>query len=420
MILSEELIYYVWSNKTFGHNNLKTTVGETVEIVSYGTRNYSSGPDFLNGKVKINGILWAGNIEMHVRSSDWVKHKHDNDPAYKNVILHVVYDEDKVINELPVLVMKDIIYENILQQHDKLMESTDWIPCEKIISTANLEKFSIWSHGITIERLVGKMGKLQSSQAYQSKDWHQLMYQQIAKYFGASENMEVFESITEKLPYNLILKNKHDAKIIESLVFGVAGFLNNEIDDPYFIGLKREYDFQKTKYSLSENKLVEWRNFGMYASGSPTYRLAQFAAFIFHTKNIFDLCINVVDIKVLKKMLDVEVNAYWTSHFAFGKETSAIKSSNLSSDFKERIIINAIIPVLFSYAKETDNDDLAVQTIDLLSSLKVEKNSILDKWKSLGLKATSALESQALIHLKTRYCDLKKCLSCPIGRELIK
>ncbi len=419
MVLSEELIYYAWSMKAFDHNQLFTTKGEAVEILSYGTRNFSSGPDFLNGKVKIDGVIWAGNIEMHVLSSDWKKHNHDSDNAYKNVILHVVYEDDKSPNDLPVLVMKDRINKNILDQFDALMESTTWVACQPIISNAKLDRFPIWANKLAVERIANKADKIKNSKAYREKDWAQLMYEYIARYFGATENSDSFESLATRLPYNIILKNKSDRFIIESLVFGVAGFFEKETDDEYFLKLKTEFLFQQKKYNLTPLKLVEWRNFGMYAAGSPTFRLAQFAAFIFNSNNIFDQCLDIKTADDLKRLLDGSLSEYWQNHYSFTKETTAIKSHTLSSDLKERVIMNAIVPVLFMYAKEIDDSALAEQAIDFLVSLKPENNSIITKWKSLGLKATNALESQALIELKNKYCDAKRCLSCAIGRELV-
>ncbi len=419
MVLSEELIYYAWSMRTFDHANLKTNQGEKIEIISYGTRNLSSGPDFLQGKIKIDGVLWVGNIEMHVLSSDWQKHRHDTDAAYNNVILHVVYDHDRNVNNVPVLVMKDIIHKHILQSYDGLMESTDWVPCEKIIKYAKLDRFPIWSNALAIERLASKSEYITTLQAYQNKDWQQLMYQFISRYFGASQNIEVFESLAERLPYTLISKNKYDSHNLESLVFGIAGFLEQTIDDEYFKGLKNTFGFLQKKYSLSHLKKIEWRNFGMYASGSPTFRLAQFASFISLTGNVFDQCLNAQSCNEIKALLDISLNDYWLHHYTFGTSTQAIKSAKLSNGFKERLIINAIVPVLFVYAKEIGDDNLIEKCLDVIASIKPESNSMIEKWTALGLKPTSALESQALIQLKTRYCDTKSCLQCPIGKELL-
>ncbi len=419
MVLSEELIYYAWSMKAFDHTDLKTAEGEKIEIIAYGIRNLSSGPDFLQGKIKIDGVLWAGNIEMHVLSSDWLRHSHNKDAAYNNVILHVVYEDDCRVNNVPVLVMKDIVHANVFHNYNALMESTDWIPCEKIIGYAKLERFPIWSNTLAIERLASKADYITSIQAYQNKNWQQLMYQCIGRYFGATSNMEVFETLTERLPFILISKNKHDAHALESLVFGIAGFLDQSMDDEYFNNLKTTFAFLKQKYSLYPMKKLEWRNFGMYASGSPTFRLAQFASFIYYTNTIFDQCLNAQSCDDIKSILKISLNGYWLNHYFFGISTKAIKSTELTNDFKERIIINAIVPVLFIYAKEIGNDSLVERCLDILSSIKSESNSIIEKWILLGLKPTSALESQALIQLKTRYCDTKSCLICPVGKEIL-
>lgn len=419
MEISEELLYYAWSMKTFDHANLKTINGEKIEILSYGLRNYSSGPDFLQGKIIIDGILWVGNIEMHVQSSDWQKHNHNDDAAYNNVILHVVFNHDKTINDIPVLVLKDIINQSVVRQYEVLMQSTDWIPCEKIISHAHLERFPIWSHTMAIDRLAYKSGTLKNSNAYITKDWQQLMYQNIAKYFGASQNMEVFQTLSERLSYSTVLKNRYNVMAVETMVFGIAGLLEQDIDDAYFQQLKSEFSFLQRKYKFIPLKKVEWRNFGMYAAGSPSFRLAQFAALITQMNNIFDQCIEAKSIEEIKSLLNASISEYWMQHYNFGKTTQAIKSPHLSDDFKDRLIINAILPVLFVYAKEIGDDGLIDQCLDLLSSIKREENTILNKWSQLQIKPQTALESQALIQLKTKYCDTKQCLFCPIGKDLL-
>jgi Protein of unknown function (DUF2851) len=419
MEISEELLYYAWSMKSFDHADLKTTNGEKIEILSYGLRNHSSGPDFLQGKIIIDGILWVGNIEMHVRSGDWNKHSHSEDPAYNNVILHIVFTHDKAINDIPILVMKDIIHPAVISQYEALMQSAEWIPCAKIISHAHLERFPIWSHTMAIDRLAHKSVALKNSNAYFAKDWQQLMYQNIARYFGASQNMEVFQSLAERLPYSIIVKNRYNLMAVESMVFGIAGYLEQDIEDAYYHQLKSEFTFLQHKHNFIPLKKVEWRNFGMYAAGSPSFRLAQFAALIAQVLSIFDLCREAQSIEEIKNLLNVSINEYWMHHYNFGKTTQAIKSPHLSDDFKDRIMINAILPVLFVYAKEIGDDGLVDKCLDFLSSIRKEENAILNKWSQLNIKPKSALESQALIHLKTKYCDAKQCLKCPIGKDLL-
>jgi hypothetical protein len=420
--LTEDLLYYVWRSKKFEHKNLLTTEGETIEIINYGTRNLSSGPDFINAKIKIGNVVWAGHVEMHVLASDWTRHNHDTDPAYNNVILHILYDEDKKLDRsIPTLVLKDIIPSDLMHKYAGLMEATTWIPCENIIHKVDVEKFGIWSHAIALERLERKTNNIIYTSSFQNGDWQSVLYEQIAKYFGANQNTECFETLANRLPLGTILKNKNNGLAIESIVFGVAGLLNDEVDDIYYNQLKAEFTFQKNKYNLVPINKVEWRNFGMYASGLPTFRLAQFAGLLMHYDGIFDKVVfanNVVEIKSL--FTNDKVNEYWTTHYTFANESKTKHTTKLTSSFIDRLIINATLPTLFLYAKQTSNTDLIEKCTDFLSDLKAEDNTIVERWKALGFVNKNALHSQALIELKTKYCDSKMCLACPVGIDLFK
>jgi hypothetical protein len=419
MIINEDLLYYIWQFKKFDHRSVLTTSGVAVDIVHYGQRNVSSGPDFSNGKIKINDILWAGNIEMHVKTSDWLKHKHQNDDAYKNVILHVVYEHDKDINDIPTLELKNLIDPALIDKFSQLMEGIQWIPCELSLPYIDKSKFKLWSNGLAIERLENKVEVLAKSEAFKAQDWVQLLYERIARYFGATQNSDVFESLAKMLPYNLIIKNKFDPKIIETLVFGCAGFLEEDAKDAYHHELINEYQHQKIKYKISAINKVEWKSFGMFASGTPNFRLAQFSSFISKIDISIEALLQMNSPKDIEKLFFIELPLYWQNHYSFGKPTSAIKGYPLSNDLVQRIIINAIVPTLFAYSKETGKDDIISYVLDLLDLCKVEDNSVIKKWKGYGFKSENAVDSQALLHLKNEYCDKRKCLYCPIGRDVL-
>lgn len=422
MIINEELLYYVWQYKIFDHQSLRTISGDTINILQYGQRNFSSGPDFSNVKIEINGIVWAGNMEIHVLSSDWKKHKHDADDAYKNVVLHVVYENDKnhLPENIPVLVLKNRIDQLVIRQFSTLMEATTWIPCEKTIKLADLSTFPLWSTSLAIERLSEKTRNIQESFSYKSGDWVQLLHERIARYFGSKENSDNFERLASLLSYNLTQKLSHNRLSIEAVVFGCAGFLDEPAKDDYHQDLISEYQFQKSKYKLHSLKKIEWKNFGMFPSGQPTFRLAQFAAYLIHTENIFDICLKATHFTDFVHHFTANLSPYWTTHYVFGKETKAIKSNKLSVAMVERIVINAIVPVLFCYAHLTKEDMLKDQCMSILESMPSENNAIINRWKTLGINAYTAMESQALLQLKHRYCHGKQCLRCNIGIDLIK
>lgn len=419
MIINEELLYYVWMHKAFDQSNLQTYKGESVQIIKYGNRNLASGPDFANASIIIDGVEWHGSVEMHVLTNDWIKHNHNVDLAYNNVILHVVYDHDgseKI--DLPTLILKDRIPKSILENFTNLMDSTLWVPCEKNLHQINLDQFSIWINKLVIERLENKTESLNRYESYLNQDWNQLLHVMIAKYFGAKNNMENFEVLAHILPHNLILKNLHQSRVIEALVFGVSGFLNETTDD-YQQSLTFEYQFLKSKYQLTEINFHEWKKSGMYPAGNPTYRLAQFATFLQNSDRLFDQACSAKSINELKKIFEIEILDYWKEHYKFGKKSEKVKSHSLSEDFIDRLIINAVIPVVFAYAQSKGDYDKIDDCINLLNDLPSEHNAIIDKWKSLKINSKSAADSQALIQLKSKYCDAKRCLNCQIGHRLI-
>jgi hypothetical protein len=422
MTLNEELLYYVWTYKAFDQSHLLSHKGESIKIIHYGHRNLSSGPDFQNCKIELNGILWAGNIEMHILSSDWIKHNHDADDAYKNVILHVVYENDNthLPDNVPILELKNRIDINILTRFDQIMESTTWIPCENNIHKVDLSKFSIWCNKLVVERLARKIHSIIDEESYKSQHWDQLLHEKIARYFGSKENSDNFQTLAQLLPINLIRKVSFDSVIVESLVFGTSGYLDESPKDDYHQMLAQEYLYQKQKYSLSSLRKVEWKNFGMFPIGQPTFRLAQFASYLKNTDGFFDKCLNSTSANEIKKLFTQEVSEYWQSHYQFGKKTESIRSYTLSAEFIDRIIINAIIPVLFAYAQLSNDDELIDKCLSILESIPAEKNTIITKWKKLGLKAKTAAESQALLQLKNHYCDGKQCLKCNIGLDIMK
>lgn len=419
MTINEEFLYYIWQNKKFDHLGLVTNCGQQVEIIDYGYRNVSSGPDFHNAKIKIGETLWAGNVEMHVLTNDWIRHDHQDDAAYNNVILHVVYQHNKSINTVPVLELHTRIDHTSMQIYHKLMSATQWISCEGSLPYVKKEKFPLWADQFAIARLENKYELLKQSNSYIQKDWQQLLYEKIARYFGATHNSEVFESIAQRLPYNLILKNKYNPLIIESLLFGIAGLLEDDLEDEYYQSLRKEFIYQEKKYKLSKLDKVQWKNFGMYLWGTPAYRLAQLSALLCATDHLFDQVLSASEPSIIRKLFLAQPTPYWHTHFAFGKSTKPLKNKGISEDLVDRITINAIVHVLFAYGKDTGHDDLIERCLDLLSTIKSEDNSIIKKWKGYGLKPSSALESQALIELKNNFCDFKQCLNCPIGREIM-
>jgi hypothetical protein len=421
--ITEELLYYVWKSRSFDQQDLRTTNGDEIKILQPGIQNYDSGPDFSNARLQIGETVWAGHVEMHVYSSDWHKHGHQSDDAYRNVILHVVFDHDKEIARstgelIPVLELKSRIPKHLMQNYFQLIEAQLDIPCEKVIHQADLSKFSIWKYRLVVQRLERKTAFAKEILEVSKGDWEEVLYRSLCKYFGGKVNTPGFEALAARLPYLVIHKNKHQPKAIEALLFGVAGFLEAEHRDEYYRELKTEFSFLRKKYKLEAIPAVNWKFSRMLPAGFPTIRLAQLAALLLKNDNLFSQIKNASSIPQLYKLFDVQINSYWDTHYHFGK-SSEKKIKNPGKEFQNILLINAVVPVIFNYGKYTGEEQYIEKAIDILEKIKAENNHIVKKWKELGFVTQNAFDSQSLIELRKEYCYHKKCLQCVIGNSLI-
>jgi hypothetical protein len=428
--INEDLLYFVWKNKTLATQPLTLHDGRSIEIIDFGVRNQLSGPDFTNCKVKIEDIIWAGTVEMHVKSSDWIKHNHQQDKAYENVILHVVYIHDQEIdlpnqsiNRIPVLEMYPYIEQNTLSIYKSLKSSNQNIPCVNLADRSHFESLNLSYSRLAIERLEEKVSVFESLLTKHNNDWNEALYIQIAKYFGGPTNKSGFERLASLLSYQIISKNKYNPLSVEALLFGVAGFLECDEDsryDEYNTKLSKEYTFLKSKYQLSNLAKVEWKYGKMLPSGFPSYRISQMASIFINQPNVASKVLECRDIESIYKVFNIaEFHEYWSYHYVFGKPSKE-KSHSLTNDFKDRLIINALVPFYFAYGKlkgEQDYQDLA---LDFLDQLKAEKNTIVDNYNSMGAKVSTALDTQAILQLRSHYCDKKRCLDCQIGAKLLR
>jgi hypothetical protein len=404
-------------------NNLITTKGIPFTIDAFGYHNADAGPDFTEGKIEINNTKWAGNIEMHVFSSDWLLHNHQNDAAYDNVILHVVYEHDKEIlqkNGEPILTieLKDRIPKQIKVHYAELINNADWIPCEKIIEQSHFNSFGLWKYKLLSERMLRKSSLFIDHLEKNQFDWDATFYWGLCKYFGSKVNIIPFDMLAQALDFSIIKKNKGNIKTIECLLFGQAGMLNGNFEDDYFISLKQEYNYQKKKYKLNPIDVVAWKFSKIRPSGFPTIRIAQLAALINKEPRLFSYILDLKEIKYLRKHFSVNLTQYWNNHYRFG-EASVYKEKPISDAFIDLIIINVIAPLLFIYGKQIGNDMYSERAFDFLDNIKSEQNNIIKKWKNLGALSKSASDSQSYIELKTQYCDKQKCLNCNVGAKLI-
>ncbi len=418
--MSEELLYYIWNHRLFNTQQLTSTEGEPIELVSPGQRNYDSGPDFTNARIRVGDTLWAGNIEIHQKSGDWLLHKHQFDPSFGYIILHVVYEDDKQeVTSAPTLQLKGLIEESLLSKYNYLLNNSQWIPCEKMLPEVDELTFTLCQERMVIERLEQKTHAIEALLKRNVGSWEETMYQLTARSFGLKVNREPFELLACSLPLNIIAKQKQDLKCIEALLFGQAGMLNDEPKDDYMASLQREYRYQQHKHQLRPTQVHSWKFLRLRPASFPTIRLAQFAMLLHRSVHLFSKILETQKLSDVEELFKVGTSEYWDTHYTFGKESTK-STKELGETTLDLLVINTIAPILFTYARHKGDEDLQERALYWLEQLKPEKNEILKNWGKLGRKAQNAYESQALLQLKNEHCTQKKCLSCSIGNSILK
>lgn len=423
--MKEDFLHYVWKLKKFRVLNLTTSKGDSIVISSTGLHNQDSGPDFLNATIRIAGQLWAGNVEIHVKASDWYRHGHEKDRHYNNVILHVVWEDDievfrKDNSVVPTLVLKNIVSGTTLKNYQKLLrKNTAFINCEKGIASVNAVVLQNWLERLYFERLEEKSKFIFRELERSGNDWEAVLFRLLMKNFGLKVNGDAFYSIAKTIDYKIIRKIRHDPIQLESLFFGLAGFL----DDPpigtatYKRNLKEDYHYLQHKFRFSDAGIIRPKFSKLRPANFPTIRLSQMAMLYNRHQNLFSKIIATTHIEACAALFDVAASEYWNSHYTFGKTTSkSIKK--LSSVFIELIIINTILPLKFCYSIYTGRD-INDELCDMISSLKPEDNMFIKKYRALGINVRSAMESQALLQLYNTYCIKHQCLRCAVGHCLI-
>lgn len=417
--MKESILHYVWQYKLFSLQDLKTTTGLAVELIDVGRPNTDAGPDFFNAKLKIGGTLWAGNIEIHNLSSDWQKHKHDADKAYDNVILHVVNKADSEVfrtNGEVIPQLELVVPHSIRENYQELMAAKKWIPCEDKIHEVPSFLISSWKNALLVERLERKANDIDELLEQSHNHWEEAFYIMLARSFGFSTNSQAFELTAKSLPINVLAKHHDNLFQLEALLFGQAGLLEEESGDSYQNELRKEYRFLQIKYDLRPIDGSQWKLLRLRPDNFPHVRIAQFAALTHQSSKLFSKIIAEENVKNLRKLFDCEVSEYWQRHYLFGKEIP-ISKKKLGKNSVDVLLINAVVPFVFNYYnKRTGNGERALK---LLEEISAESNSIIKKWKELGVIVENAFDSQALLQLKKNYCDEKKCLRCRIGHKVL-
>lgn len=424
MPVKEDLLHYLWRTKRFDLNDLQTTKGEVVEIMDFGKHNTNAGPDFLNAKVKIGTTLWAGNVEMHVRASEWLLHAHNKDEAYNNVILHVVLEEDVKIKrstgeDIPCLEMRTRIPLRIANTYQKLQNNEHWIPCQAHFSEVPQMTKQFWLDRLLVERLAQKTKLIEVVLHSNQDDWEETFYQFLARNFGMKVNAEPFEWLAKSLPQRILSKHKDSLFQIEALLFGQAGMLNRDFEDDYPNQLKKEFQFLRQKYQLSPIENVAWKFLRLRPANFPTIRIAQFATLTYQSVHLFSKILEAKSLEELKILFKVQLSDYWQDHYVFDKASESRKKS-LGKNTIHLLIVNTIAPFLFLYGTKRSIQEHRDQALALLESLPAESNNIINSWKQLGMSPQSAYETQALLQLKNEYCNEQKCLDCAVGHAIMK
>lgn len=416
--MTEQLFHFIWQFQYFNKDSLETTTGETIQIKHPGTLNTNQGPDFMNAKVKIGNTLWAGSVELHLKTSDWDKHKHTTDKNYRNVILHVVYENDNAANDIPTLELQTRISHSLLKRYAELMASQAFIPCENMIATVPKITVETWKDRLIAERLTRKSEVIFEYLQQNNRHWEESFWWLLAKNFGSKVNGEAFEAIAKSIPQNILAKHKNSLQQIECLLLGQAGLLNGNFTDPYPLMLQKEYKFLKEKYQLSESK-IPVHFLRMRPGNFPTVRLAQLAALIQNSVHLFSKIIEAESLADVRKFFLVDANDFWHYHYKLDDE-SVYKPKTMGAATIENLIINTVVPIVFAYGSAHQNQYLKEKALQWLSEVSAEKNAITKGFLKMSVNVQNAFDSQSLIELKNQYCAYKKCLRCAIGSSLLK
>lgn len=421
--MKEDFLHYLWHYKKFDFSNLKTTQNESLTIINTGQYLKLSGPDFFNAQIILENQKWAGNIEIHLKSSDWYLHQHEKDDNYNSVILHVVWEHDAPIFgennlEIPVLELKDYVSNDELQKYQSLTSPKSWIFCEKQLTTVDEFVINNWLERLFFERLERKSIPINAILNETENDWEAVLFCMLAKNFGLNTNGEIFLKIAKSIPFSIIRKEAVEPMYLEALLFGRAQIIPENVEDNYPKEMQSWYDYIALKYKLEKIMVPPIQFFKHRPDNFPTIRLSQLCMLYSLHRNLFSKIIAIKSISDVYEIFDVSVSEYWKTHYNFDKP-SPKKEKALTKSFIDLLIINTIIPVLFSYYN-SQGKDKSEELIDFLSEIDAEKNTIIEKFGIFGLKSKNAFQTQALLQLKNEYCNNKKCLQCAIGIELLK
>lgn len=429
---SEKVLHYCWRHRLLPMQGLHTTDGRAIEVIDPGLHNGDAGPDFFNAKLKIDGMLWVGNVEIHDCSSDWYQHGHDRDPRYDNVILHVVRYADRSVvthNGLSLPQMQIEVPAAVRMHYEELMAADKYPPCYKVIPTLEPVMARSWMSALGVERLEQKTNAIVRRVAQCGNDWERAYFVTLARYYGFGINGEAFERWALSFPLSVAAHHRDDRFQLEALFLGQAGLLDPQaiplrhreaaVSDDYYRRLCSEYGYLQHKFSLHPVSCVLWRYLRLRPQNFPQVRMVQLANMYYCHKTSLASLTDCTTVKEVERLFTIQATPYWETHYAFGLE-SPKRHKQLSKATVDILVINVAVPMLFAYGRHRGDERLCDRALQFLDGLKAESNSIITLWRECGLEVRTAAGSQALIHLKKEYCDKRDCLRCRFGYEYLK
>jgi hypothetical protein len=420
--MTEEFLQYVWKHQLFQKDGLQTIQGDQIEILNPGSWNYDAGPDFFNASVKIGPTVWAGNVEVHKKSSDWLKHKHQTDDAYNNVIMHVVVEHDVDLslpngNPLPVMVMN--VDQTALKNYEILLGESHKPACYKHLSSIDPIHIRLSIDALLIDRLQSRVVDIEKVLQQTKNDWNETFYQLLSRNFGFKVNAVPFEMLARSLPLRVLAHHAGNLMQTEALLFGQSGLLNEQLlGDDYFLELRNEYSYLSQKYALKGMESHLWKFMRLRPANFPPVRIAQFAALLHRSKSLLSKLVESESPKAILDHFHVKASDYWDTHYRFNQATNK-QVKWLGESSRNNLLINTVAPFLYIYGERNNKPELKSRALTMLELIAPEKNQIIALWENLGIKAESAFDTQALIQLKNNYCDTKKCLQCRVGARII-
>lgn len=422
----EFMLQYAWSHRMFPLGELRTVTGSVIDVLSTGIQNTDAGPDFVGACVKIDGMVWNGSVEVHLKSSDWYLHKHDNDPVYSNVILHVAQDVNCAVMTMDGRVIPQLqldIPQRVRDNYTRLIESDKTPKCRDILTSIPHIVISSWFSSLYVERLEQRTGLIMERRKRFDNDWEATLFVTLCRNFGFGKNGDAFEQLARLIPMHALGKHRDDLFQIEAMFFGVAGMLDDTSDTTlpeYYHKLSREYHYLKRKFALQSMEPHNWRFLRLRPQNFPHIRIAQLSMMYYSGMINLSKVVNSETVVDLYELLQTHVSDFWTTHYSFRASWSKPVDRILTSSSKDLIIINTLVPLLFAYGKYKSDEFLCEKALRWLSELKPERNHIVKEWRSAGVECRYAADSQAVIQLVRRYCQPKDCLHCRFGHEYIR